>query len=561
MTDHVLTKHKKSTYDAKFAANKEYSIDNSVTAQVKPYHYGEAQSLTATQTFIKKESVFHPPVGTFDTSKSSGPNRYDLDEIKNGGTSTITYTVTENVHPYEWTLEGDASDHTNYDKKNVTYILTDKKLNVKDGAVLTDGDYYLSELDLDVKITDASFDTTEKKFTPTTGAFGEDEHIYVYAQDGTTQLADICNGTVTSSYTANLTINYQNHAVLDLSGIPDTANVTGFVVKTTNKHYYTEIKATPHFTIKGSSSLLEKIGYNSAADELNQIYITNTAEGSITSEDGTAVYSNSTKSATDTIIGDSRTSSIKKSMIIGQNDEFAKLYRITWLAEAYENAVIAETGSTVRVNQSSGIFFDLLPKGAHVDKDSVIVNANGEPLPTSSYELSVTSNYNNTGRDLLKIAILESGDIYTVYFDTILTWEDLQDYGYSAGEDNSVYNPIAYETGNADIGGGSPDDGGSQAGVNYYGKTSYADFSGLDGNTADKKFIYACGRARVNVVMSAITALDKKVRASTDAEFSAATSVEPGGSYTYKLRYANIATNKSRKMIMYDYFERCQIQS
>ena len=69
-------------------------------------------------------------------------------------------------------------------------------------------------------------------------------------------------------------------------------------------------------------------------------------------------------------------------------------------------------------------------------------------LNKSEYVVKTISNYKKTGRTMLVVKIMSEADSYELCYDTLYSWDSVHDYG------ESVYNPVAYKTGNKTIAGG-----------------------------------------------------------------------------------------------------------
>ena len=148
---------------------------------------------------------------------------------------------------------------------------------------------------------------------------------------------------------------------------------------------------------------------------------------------------------------------------------------------------------------------------------------------------------------MLIIRIKEQAQYYTVYYNTLHTWDSMKDYG------RNVLNPVAYETGNSEITDGYPDNGGELSFVNKL------IFNDLDKTTDDKKFIYTETPHTINALTAAISGLDKKVKAEKSSGYSYSAVTEPDGRYSYKLRYQNTFMNTAKNLILFDSLENFEI--
>ena len=148
---------------------------------------------------------------------------------------------------------------------------------------------------------------------------------------------------------------------------------------------------------------------------------------------------------------------------------------------------------------------------------------------------------------MLVITINEQADFYNVYYTTVHSWESMKDYG------KNVLNPVAFETGNEKITNGYPDDGGNLSEEN---KNLFND---IDSETDDKKFLYAERTYNINALTTAISGLQNKVKSSKDEDYKYDTEVEPGESYTYRLRFENTYMNSAKNLVFFDSIENFKV--
>ena len=212
-----------------------------------------------------------------------------------------------------------------------------------------------------------------------------------------------------------------------------------------------------------------------------------------------------------------------------------------------EETVMVGNGTREYVPQSSGRFYDLLPDGMHVDTRSVAVQTEEGYLAENSYSVSVTSNYKDSGRDLLVVDIDEEAQYYNLYFTTRTDWNSIKDFG------TEIYNPAAYETGNDNIKYGTIDDGGSIA------ESDKALMTGLDADCTTRIFIYTGERCDIAALTAATAGLTKHIKEAKDALYTTKTETTPNGEYSYRLRYMNTIRTKAKDLIFYDSLENYKI--
>ena len=87
---------------------------------------------------------------------------------------------------------------------------------------------------------------------------------------------------------------------------------------------------------------------------------------------------------------------------------------------------------------------------------------------------------------------------YQVSYQTSHDYDAIQDHG------KNLLNSAAYETGNAKIASGSPDDGGSITEKNL--------MAGLNAASSGNKFLYAEARHHINILMAGNNGLKKQLK-------------------------------------------------
>lgn len=243
--------------------------------------------------------------------------------------------------------------------------------------------------------------------------------------------------------------------------------------------------------------------------------------------------------------------------------------------------------------QGGGTLYDLLPKGMEIDIDSLKVspyvgsihdNAIGSEHGYGiyggywkcentgledyvDYTVETIDNYNGTGRTLVVIHCsmkdgyknynwfdketyyTSSASGYQALFTCYYSWDNIADYG------KTLLNSMAYETGNASIADGFPDNGGTISEADIM-----TDLNG-DGNpegTANT-FLYAQNQTTLTIVTSAELSLSKLVKAEGGSTWSNGQDdnvvVPGGGNYSYRLRFGSAAGTTTTNMILFDSLE------
>ena len=245
-----------------------------------------------------------------------------------------------------------------------------------------------------------------------------------------------------------------------------------------------------------------------------------------------------------------RDSDLGKRIVATNNNTKRARFTISWRVDMTETVTAGDSSSAVpeAKTQEGGVFYDLLPKGATVDLNTVMVtsgregNYDGAYLPSSAYTIRQLANYGGTGRTMLVVRITEPGTNYSLFYETIHSWESIKDYGAA------VYNPVAYQTGNDDIAKGQKDTGGNLRDRDL--------MAGLDDSNNDQpRFIYAERSFDIAALYAASAGLTKRVRALGDAAFTTSTSTSPNGDYIYRLRFMTNDSMTASNLVFVDNLE------
>ena len=465
-------------------------------------------------------------------------------------------------------------------QRTVEYALDDKTLRLIDlrspsePVTLDSSDYRIDFVDYQYSIKGTEYDPVEMKFSEgDKNVFDPDDNnvlqfwAYVAGSDNPVLVGefDVASGearSVDSSLVKGLTASRITFA--------DNANVTGYRISTSNKYYYVRLNSRPSVTLLPSAKVAGVVHniIDKAAEK--KVAVSNTANWSV-SHSGSSIY-NKQISGTDYVADIVRNSSIskqaqgEKNSFKGQdgniyksvNDTLNGNYQLAWKTTVKETADGVEVGgeikSKVPVKQQSGVFYDLLPAHCDIIEGSVnvYVDADGDitpstqPLSPSSFEvLERIDNYNNTGKKLLVVKVNAPCEkSYTLTYVTVHTHDDIQDYGTIA------LNTVAYQTGNPDIGGGYPDNGGNYA-------VSMSDhIKNLDpDNGTAKRFIYAESTEDILALFPTSSGIYKKVATASDPIYDRSAKVHNNETYSYSIRMQNDSTTRAFDIAILDSIE------
>ncbi|MGN0630936.1 MAG: hypothetical protein ACI4JN_06370, partial [Ruminococcus sp.] len=555
--DYVLTRCRASD----FTDYCTYELSNDVTATVTPADGIDAptsKDATAIGKYEKiepPEPVYSLPGENYKISKygiygnkqhvknANNISSYDLDRLLNGNTLPgLTYHIQASANAYIKTLadnatgtEQDAIDGK-FGKKNVTYSLSDSEIYLEDSKnPLSKDDYTFTSLEYSVKMQDAAYNSESKSFNVqnvtdykesdilTFYVMTEDDGTYRKAAtyDLSTSKADIIDSSSISSLTGS-SVTFKN-------------DVKGWKIETSNPYYSVNFDVYPTITLNSTDAVKNAI----PATDNAKISVKNRSTLNIV--DSSQASITRFASGTDYVAKVQRNSNISKKVVSAKNYPGIRGYKVNW--ETAMSETYTDESGTSPVRQESGVFYDLIPLGCRVDLSSIKVYADGAELLESEYTIDdLEENYKNSNRTLLTVRISTSAEKnYSMTYTTVHLWEDVLDYG------RFVLNSVAYETGNPDIAGGYPDNGGRLS-----DSTILTD---LDPETNDKRFIYSQATHSINALIPLSSGITKKVASADGASFGDKTIVNPDSSYVYRIRMENASHSTSKNIVIFDSLE------
>ena len=548
-TDYVLTRHKKETF-----RNINYSLKNTVKATVYPIDAVDQDTSAVSSSVFSWSSEFKVPTGHFQLYKYGNNNwnhgywdyaSYDLDKLQSGEVNELDgfkYETDIVGYAYPWTLRegGSSNNPEDYGYNPVTYDTWDDTLYLEnDENQMGYEDYYLDFFTYSIYNLDANYDDFYNKFNTEIATYDEDELVTFFGKFEDSQVWVQIGTLNLKNKEIQLDDTYVESMTTEKVKFKDGVHCTGWRYTTTNKHFNTSITVTPYFVLTNSDYVMEKIANK------DKIQVKNIVKTNITDYKDETIFS-AERSAIDYARVTYYDSHISKIVTASSNNVNKKNYSITWKIDTYETAT-GGTGNVEYIRHNSGKIYDLIPNGGELDYDSVQVKTERGFLPENEYSYTTIPNYKNSGRTLLIIEIDVQAQYFVASYKTIHSWESMHDFG------RSVLNPVAFETGNEKITKGYPDNGGNLSEEN---KEMFTD---LDEESDANKFLYAEEPYNINAITATISGLYKMVKNEKEYEYSYDTKVESGGYYSYKLRYQNTYTNKSKNLILYDSLENFEI--
>jgi len=220
------------------------------------------------------------------------------------------------------------------------------------------------------------------------------------------------------------------------------------------------------------------------------------------------------------------------------------------------------------------IFYDLLPKGLIVDEATIKVkrttNLYTDSYTTSwgyylrddmstmspnEYDYEIIPNYNNSGRDMLKVTCHTKPGIhvysntavrmYSLHYTGLYSWDSFFDYG------TTLRNIVATKWGTTSIANGRPDNG--PTGSSYTNEEKLT-MTNLDPTADNPNFLYTYHTHKISAGVSGTSGLYKRVKGSK-GDFETNSTVSPQSTYQYKIRYAAESNTEVSSIVFYDSLE------
>ena len=559
--DYVLTRYSKTQADKKLETDKNYTLSNKIKATVTATDGKDAKTTAnASQTWsykIKKKDPFYkiPIAGLYlekygiygqnsEVYSSQDISDYTLDELVRETKESIDplkFSMSMRGYPYPYTLEEGKEPGTeadalagHYGKKKVSYKLVDDTLSLE-GTSLNDKDYDILGIQWSARMRTATYNEDKKSFTETAiPDYKEEDKVTIEVRTDAKGETDAWKTAAVYSMMTGSYDSTESTLVTDSSGgnLTFAAGVKGVRLSCKNAYYYTTLNMDLSVSLKGTANVLGIIG------DKTKVELNNQAES--TMQQGERIIFQRTQSGSDYIQKVIPTSEMRKDVTQTKNDKRKKRYLINWRLKAQE--CYTDNEGLHYLRQDAGTFYDLLPAGAALIQNSVEVQASGSKLNDGNYNITLKENYKDTGRTLVTIQIKEPATTgYQVSYQTSHDYDAIQDHG------KNLLNSAAYETGNAKIASGSPDDGGSITEKNL--------MAGLDAGSSGNKFLYAEARHDIHVLMAGNNGLKKQVKNEKEDEYRNESYVNQGGNYSYRIRVANNKVTRCKNLIFYDSLE------
>ena len=540
----------------------------------------------------------------------SGYNLNDLTD-DNKSISGLDFAVWSEGYIGSWSVDRKVTNPDNaskddYYKEPVRYEVTDNCFYLTDendgvssketDRLTSSEDYQIDTLRFNVYARDPVYDENTAQFVGSDKVtYVDNEELVFEVQTGNTD-AEFIQAAVYNLKDRQFS-NVNNSIVKStdatLSGGPEIQfhdGVVGYRVTTKNKHYYFRLGMVPSVTLRASQTVLSKDKPTSQTNAATQSFALNnkvvTTIYDYKNQDGNSTKPGDQDEFTHVVWGPAaaedadfirkveKESSLTKDIVASTNLQKKKEYRVTWKIHADESYNFGENEKGY-VEQKSGTFYDLLPVGAVLDPDSVLISTNDGDLPSSSFKVDTEkTNYNNTGRTLVKISVYDPANWYDLYYDTVHTYESIRDYG------NEAYNSVAYQTGNDGISdfyketGEHIDQNKIREEFDLYQSDTEKEPKGRE---QEKQLLYSAVGSVLNktveevkndarlifrgrdgdiaAITSAASGLSKKILSDRSSRYDSEAIVDNNGDYHYQLRFQNSYSNSSEEVVLYDALE------
>ena len=537
---------------------------------------------------------------------ASNYSAYNLNDLieKNNSISGLDYAIWTEGYVGSWSIDRNAKNPgpDDYFKEPVRYEMTDNQFYLSDendgvsqdekDRLTSSDDYQIDRLRFNVYAYDAVFDDSRKEFVNAGKVtYGDDEVLTFYVQTGSTdaefvKAADYNLKTNTFTDTDDKYVKATDTTIYGGPEIDFQNGVVGYRFETKNVHYYTRIGVVPSVTLKASERVkkyydktkpTESFALNNRT--VTTIYDYKDKDGNVLDpgregEYQHAVWGPAVAQDADFIRMVEKAGSLTKDIVASTNLQKKKEYRVTWKIHADEsyNYGQNEKGYT---EQNGGTFYDILPTSAVLDPDSIVISTNEGELPSSSYSLkTISTNYQDSGRTLIKITVYDPANWYDLYYDTVHTYEAIRDYG------NEAYNSVAYQTGNDSIEGFFQDpDKQTEKKVRAYFDRYLSDVknntdekkvaeetmlydavkeAGVADPQADMHFLFRGRDGDIEAITAAASGLTKRILSSRSNRYDTSAIVDNDSEYNYRLRFQNSYANTSENIILFDDLENYQ---
>ena len=529
-------------------------------------------------------------------SKDIGIYSTIFNKLLNNEDSSIFYDIYGGAFGGGWTLKegGNPNNINDYQQRDYTVQIKDYDLRFNNNPSLTSEDFEVKKLKIPKPLVQEFFElegitfeyngaifTVDNQplfgYTPTNDINIPLLHIFVKISEGE------WDEVATLDYSSGEPIfnSISQEVSFNNNEITLPSNVTDWKIEATTKKAYIGISIIPEVLIKASTKNKNYINQLYTSSTMPSLEARNMARTDAILHD--IQYDGPIDMGVDKLSGFAYGAAIEKELQHYVNNPSQRNVKITYKVEVKSQTnlnTLYELNKAIEDNLyeplTSGIYYDLLPKGATPIIESIQLR-----YGDSIEDIEVIENFRNSGRTMLIVkatlnpkysyeylsdrSILNTKGYYdspTLTFDVNYPWIKVDEYG------STLDNNVVFESGNDRFGmvedyTGEPDDP-------TYGNHCYSEnaasgvediLTNLNENHNNESFVYAKNTSSLLIDMYTITSLQKNVDVNKEGKFgdglteTIPKNVYSNGFYTYDLRIKNTSNTKSKDIIFYDNLE------
>lgn len=597
---YVLTRYPKS----EVADGQQHTFKNTAVSVLTGSDDGVVTKASYSSQFTWADLKFTLPPGETYLYKSGwGESSGAINLLENGKNATINAGMWESqsfycnqatVKLYELTLDknGNANNASDYGKTKYRVELTDDMFFLKGdyNRQLTAEDYEISEIKANLWFYDYSLNATKTKYNyqkhdavqdyPDVDILGTKDFDHwekigvlswssgkekIVLNDGASTYVDAGGGNLHSIKIPSGYVGVKLSLDTSMAGIYSelyvrlTMKPSAYVKSCVQGEDKVEVRDVNSLVVRKGDSTLYVPSYGYMRESYSNKYIDARDQ---TLYGGTVLH----KSAIGQLTRFKTTSKISKELTDQSDDPSNSRVNLNYEVNLEEN-MVHPSGQDADyyiqngffTPQNEGTFYDLLPYGTTLDEGSVKAETNSGQMDV---QVSYKENWRDSGRTMavFHVKAREGNKTYSDYTSTLnsqirLTYRLFYSYENMADFGKNILNSVAYETGNASLGSGRPDDGGTLT-----DKKLFEDLND-DGNpdgTANKD-MYAQAVTSIQYNVAANLELTKAVKGPRNNDWGTGQDgsvvVKTNEDYQYRIRFQSGNDTTTSQIILFDALE------
>lgn len=494
----------------------------------------------ATYDYVYKYNAFAPSTYRNISKQGTGYYAGTINLLRQKQNVGLKYNISASANNYQATVDGDKADPSAYGKKEWTFTIADDVMSFD-------------------KINDEKLSLDDYEFYSVGGYISCND--YVEGFNGWYVTSAKSSPTMTLYVKTNNDDDYVRYSEWT-SGttlkLPE--GCTGWKIVGSTNLYGITANLTVNVTIKSSEKILSKI------ENAVSIPIYNTATFEVMN--GDAIEWNGSSTGQNTLKDFTASTGIKKDSYVYTNNA-KQMFRVTYhsyVVDIWNSDVIDSSVDKNKIQQHvSGTFYDLLPYGTVLDKDSVEAYRAANDRSTyikygKSVDFSIETfeNYNDTGRTLLVVNVSDEKEPLTQQYYAYrncymsgfyIKYTVTYDYATYADLGGRLTNNIIYKTGND-----SWDSSSAKPATNWV-----TDISAIASDVDKNLFISTSDTTNVSIGSAAELSLSKAAKDTDNSSYSqghdGSIVVSQGESYSYRLRFGSESDTTTSNIVLFDSLE------